>query len=131
MKKTKRTAINAEAAPSSAHANYAQAVRVTGVSDLLIISGQVPIDRDGAMPEGIRAQSDQVWRNIDSQLVAAGFSKENIIKITTYLARREDMLECRASRVAYLDGVEAASTLIICGIADETWPLEIEVMAAR
>lgn len=126
----KKKVVNAPDCPSTG-GRYAQAVAAAGVSDLLVLSGQVPIDAEGTAPDGALAQSDQVWRNIDAQLREACFAKEDIIKVTTYLARREDIEDCRASRLAYLDGVEAASTLIIAGIVDESWLMEIEVMAAR
>ncbi len=62
---------------------YSQAVEAAGT---LYISGQLPIDpATKAMPEGIRAQTEQSLKNIAAILEAAGYSKNDVVKSTVLL----------------------------------------------
>jgi 2-iminobutanoate/2-iminopropanoate deaminase len=108
---------------------YAQAVEVTGTQRLVFISGQTPERADGTAPEGFRAQSLQVWANIDAQLRAAGMDRSNIVKLTTFLSDRAYNLENRAIRSEMLGELKPAITVIITGIFDVSWLLEIEAIA--
>ena len=54
------------------------------------------------MPSGFEAQARQVWLNIDAQLKAAGMSKGDIVKVTTYLADRHHSMANREIRSEYL-----------------------------
>lgn len=124
------TPINAPDAPQTP-GTYAQAVSVRGADELLIISGQIPSDAAGVVPEDPRAQADQIWANIDAQLRAAGMSKDNLVKVTIYLSDRKYTEAYRGARDAYLEGRQVALTAVIAGIFDPAWVMEIEAVAAR
>ena len=53
------------------------------------ISGQVGMDREGKIASGVRAQSEQVFRNIAACLEANGMRKEDLVKVTGLPHRRE------------------------------------------
>lgn len=125
-----RTSINADDAPKTP-GTYVQAIHTSQVSELLHISGQIPVAVDGTVPGTFRAQADLVWQNIDAQLRAAGMSKQDLVKATVYLSSRDHIADYRAARDAYLAGHEIALTVIVAGIFDEAWLLEIEAVAAR
>ena len=122
-------AINAPDAPSPA-GGYAQAVEATGVSRLLHISGQIPVDRDGQVPADFNAQAHLTWANVEAQLRAAGMTLDNLIKVTIFLSDRRYTMENREVRAAVLGDRTPALTVIITGIFDEAWLLEIEAVAA-
>jgi enamine deaminase RidA (YjgF/YER057c/UK114 family) len=122
--------INAADAPASA-GGYAQAVRVEGAKTLLFVSGQIPVTTDGAVPNGFGDQCRLVWRNIEAQLRAAGFALPDIVKVTTFLSDRDYAEENSAIRRKVLAGLSPALTIIIAGIYDHAWLLEIEVVAAK
>ncbi len=126
----KLTPINAPDAPYIA-GTYARAMSIKGAEELLIISGQIPVDADGNQSDDPVEQGHQVFANIDAQLRAAGMTKDNLVKITIYLASRRYIHAYRTARDAYLQGREIALTCIITGIFDESWVMEIEAMAAR
>lgn len=109
---------------------YAQALEVTGASRLLFISGQVPEDAAGGLPEGFEAQARQAWANVLAQLEAAGLGVANLAKVTIFLARREDAMANRAVRQDVLGAHQPALTVIVTGIFDTRWLLEIEAVAA-
>jgi enamine deaminase RidA (YjgF/YER057c/UK114 family) len=120
--------IEAPDAPSAA-GGYAQAIRLSGARDLLIVSGQVPVDRDGAVPEAFTDQCRLVWRNVEAQLRAADMGVADIVKVTTYLSDRAYAADNSAIRQEVLAGLTPALTVIIAGIYDPAWLLEIEVIA--
>ncbi|ONG58031.1 enamine deaminase RidA [Pseudoroseomonas deserti] len=122
-------AIAAADAPK-ALGGYAQAIEASGAQRLLFISGQVPAEPDGAVPPGFEAQARLAWRNVERQLAAAGMGLDNLLKCTTYLARREDGLAARKVRLEVLGDRQLALTTIVAGIFDEAWLLEIEAIAA-
>ncbi|MGQ0589743.1 MAG: RidA family protein [Sphingosinicella sp.] len=122
--------LEASDAPS-AFGGYAQAVRVEGTRELLFVSGQIPLDVDGSVPEPFADQCRLVWRNVEAQLRAGGMGLADIVKVTTFLSDRAYAEENSAIRQEVLAGLTPALTIIIAGIYDPAWLLEIEVIAAR
>ena len=110
---------------------YAQAVEVTGVTRWLYVSGQIPVTRDGGVPADFSAQARLVWANIEAQLRAADMGLDDLVKVTIYLASRDDRIANRAVRDEVLAGRKVALTLVIVGIFDEAWLIEIEAVAAQ
>jgi len=108
---------------------YSQALDVTGHDRILFISGQTPTTLDGTAPEGFAAQCRLAWKNIEAQLQAAGMTLDNIVMHRTYLADRAYRLENRTIRNEVLAGRQPALTVVIAGIFDEAWLLEIEAVA--
>jgi len=125
----RRRTIDAADAPQAA-GGYAQAVEVSETSRQLFISGQIPVAADGAVPEDFEAQARQAWANIEAQLRAADMSLDNLVKVTVFLADRAYALQNRAVRAAVLGDRKVAMTVVICGIFDAGWLLEIEAVAA-
>jgi enamine deaminase RidA (YjgF/YER057c/UK114 family) len=109
--------------------SYPQAVEVTGATRWLFVSGQVPTRPDGGLADDFRGQCEQVWDNLEIQLRAAGMTLDNLVKVTTFLARREDAPVNRAVRLDRLQGRQPALTVIVTGIFDESWLVEIEAVA--
>ena len=63
---------------------YSQAIEANG---MLFISGQIPVNPStGTIPEGIEAQTEQVMKNIEAILTAAGYDFKDVIKSTCLLS---------------------------------------------
>lgn len=63
---------------------YSQAIEANG---MLFISGQIPVDpATGIVPEGIKAQTEQVMKNIAAILLEAGYKFEDVVKTTCLLS---------------------------------------------
>jgi enamine deaminase RidA (YjgF/YER057c/UK114 family) len=62
---------------------------------------------DDVLPAGFEAQARQVWLNVDAQLKAAGMSKADIVKVTTYLSDRHHTMANREIRAEYLGSLGA------------------------
>ena len=121
--------INAETAlvPTS---GYCQALEIAGHTRMLFVSGQIPVGIDGTVPEGFEAQCRLAWNNVEAQLKAAGMTLDNLVMHRTYLADRNYALCNRSVRNEVLGGRETALTVVIAGIFDDAWLLEIEAVAA-
>lgn len=115
----------------AATGGYAQAVRLSDFDELIFVSGQIPVGHDGAVPEAFGDQCRLAWRNVEAQLRAAGMALVDIVKVTTFLSDRAYAAENSAIRQEVLAGLTPALTIIIAGIYDPAWLLEIEVIAAR
>jgi 2-iminobutanoate/2-iminopropanoate deaminase len=125
----KVTVINSSSAPQPA-GGYSQALEIVGAQRLLFISGQIPESVAGGIPSDFPAQARLAWRNILAQLEAAGMSMTNLAKVTVFLSSREFALPNREIRQEVLGSHSPALTVIIAGIFDERWLLEIEAVAA-
>jgi len=120
--------------PASVHApssGYSMGLELFQHRRLLFISGQVPENSDGRVPEGFEAQCEQAWRNIIAVLTAAGLGVEHLVKITTFLTDRNQVVANRAIRRKMLAEHEPASTVMIAQTVDGKWLLEIEAIAAE
>src|SRR5262249_9643342 len=121
--------INASDAPAPP-SRYSQAIEIKGAQRMLFVSGQIPVANDGGLAKDFRTQARQAWANVESQLRAAGMTLDNIVKLTIFLADRRHAMENRAVRQEVLGERETALTIIITGIFDESWLIEIEAIGA-
>ena len=119
--------ISTEKAPA-AIGPYSQAIVYGGT---VFTSGQIPLDpTTGAVEaEGITAQTEQVMKNLDAVLTAAGASFESAIKTTCFLADMGDFAAFNEVYAKYFTEKPARSC-----VAVKTLPrgvlVEVEVIAA-
>jgi 2-iminobutanoate/2-iminopropanoate deaminase len=123
-----RRDLNAPDAPAPVAA-YTQAIEVSAVTRTLYISGQVGQRRDGTIADNIVEQSRVAWQNLEAQLKAAGMSLDNLVKVTTILPSRGDVAAAREARSKALGDRKPASTLIVGGLANPAWKIEVEGVA--
>jgi len=108
---------------------YSHAIRNR---NLLHIAGQVALDQQGNLVgrEDIKAQAEQVFKNLKAVVEAAGGTMQHIAKITTFtinVAYRPVISEVRAR---YFPVDPPASTfLVISGLAEPGFLLEVEAIA--
>jgi len=122
---------NASGAPPAFSA-YSLAVEAPAEARWLHISGQVGVDPSGRLAEGAAAQMAQCWRNILAILADAGMGPQDMVKVTAYLTRPEDVGHYREVRDTLLEGAEPASTLVVVqALAHPDWLVEIEAVAAQ
>ena len=110
---------------------YAQAIQATGLTRVVWVSGQIPVDASGNLPTTFADQARAAWRNVIAQLDNVNLSIDNLTKVTIYLADRKYAMENRAVRKEILGDRMVAMTVVIAGIFDEAWLLEIEATAAE
>ena len=109
---------------------YAQAMRVGAGKDLIFVSGQVGVDATGKLADTERGQHENCWKNVLAILASQGAGPEDIIEMTVYITQASGTPIYREVRDQMLAGHEAASTLlIISGLANPDWLVEISVIA--
>src|ERR1700751_1631859 len=105
---------------------YSHAVEVPEGSRLLYISGEVGVLPDGTVPEGIEAQAEACWRNIIAVLADAGIGVGDLVKITTYLVRPEEVAPAGGARAKHLGDARPGSvTIIVNALVVPEWLIEI------
>lgn len=115
---------------------YSHAVELEGPAKLVYVSGQVSWGPDGKLAGvgDMRAQCEQVFRNLTSVLKAAGAGWSDIIKMNSYMVglSAENVAAFRDTRQAYLKpGQLPASTLVgVTSLVQPELLLEVEVVAA-
>ena len=110
---------------------YSHAVEVPGGSRLLYISGEIGVQPDGVVPEGIEAQAEALWKNLIAILEDAEMGIGDLVKITTFLVNVEDAAAAGAARVKYFgDARPGSATVIVKALLQPSWLIEIEAVAA-
>jgi enamine deaminase RidA (YjgF/YER057c/UK114 family) len=110
---------------------YSHAVEVPEGSRLLYISGEVGVLPDGKVPTTIEAQAEACWQNIIAILADAGMTVQDLVKITTYLVRPEDVAAAGAARAKHFgDARPGSATIIVKALVNSAWFIEIEAVAA-
>ncbi len=97
------------------------------------VAGQVARDSDGKIV-GVgdaKAQTEQVFKNLEAALAAAGGNLSHIVKTNIFMTHREDFPAYREIRAKYLSGDDLpVSTLVLCsGLAYPDFRIEIEAIA--
>ncbi len=106
---------------------YSQAVKV---GDMVYTSGQIAIDPavGDVVAEGIEAQTEQVMKNLDAVLKAAGSSMENAIKTTCFLADMNDFAAFNEVYAKYFTQKPARSCVAVKSLPKNVL-VEVEVIA--
>jgi enamine deaminase RidA (YjgF/YER057c/UK114 family) len=112
---------------------YSHGIELPPNARIVYCAGQLGLKTDGTMAgDDIRSQAEQAWRNIGAVLRSAGMDYENIVKLTHYLTRREDIPGYREVRAPFLGKLAPASTLlVISALARPEAVIEVEVVAAK
>ncbi len=96
------------------------------------VSGQASVDASGRLVGAgdVVAQTRRVLENMKIALAAAGATLDDVVKVTVYLANRDDRPRVNDIRKEYFKANKPASTLIeISRFAIEGMLIEIEAIA--
>ena len=81
--------------PDGMHKNpaYSQAVVVSGAAKTIYVGGQNAVDASGAIigKGDLKAQTEQVFKNLQLALEASGAQLENIVKWNVYVVQGQQM----------------------------------------
>ena len=109
--------------------HYSDAVRA---GNTIYVSGQASLDAKGNVVGAgdVVAQTRQVLENMKTVLAAAGATLDDVVKVTVYLADRDDRPKVNEVRKEYFKANRPASTLVeISRFAIEGMLIEIEALA--
>lgn len=120
-----RTIIRTAQAPAAA-GPYSQAIRANG---LVFVAGQLPLDLDGNVPDGVEAQTRQSLANVGAVLAAAGASAASVVKTTVFLKNMNDFAAMNAIYAeTFADALPARSTIEVARLPRDVL-VEIECIA--
>ena len=122
------TALN----PGAVLANpyYSQGIELSGTQRLVFVSGQVGIDADGVLAEGIAAQSERAIGNVNAVLAEAGLGPEDLVKLTIYLTDPANAEGFITAAGPALPPTPPATTMLFVGMAAPEVLVEIDAIAA-
>jgi reactive intermediate/imine deaminase len=107
-------------------ARYSQGIAAAG---LVFTAGQGAHDPvTNALPEGIEAQTRCTLENVDAILRAGGASLASSLKLTVYLAEREDYAAMNAAYDTYMPDAPAVRTTVQAGLG-QGMLIEIDAIA--
>jgi 2-iminobutanoate/2-iminopropanoate deaminase len=119
-------------APLSKPTGYTHVVEVTGPAKTVYIAGQIAFDKDGAIVGAgdMKAQAEQVFKNLQAALDAAGAKFSDVVKMNTFITDMSKAPAVREVRARYFGETTPASTLVqVAALARPELMLEIEVIA--
>jgi 2-iminobutanoate/2-iminopropanoate deaminase len=111
---------------------YSDAIEVGPNLRWLLTSGTPGLATDGDLPKDISGQTELAWKHVISMLERAGMTVADIVKVTQYLTRAEDIAAYGKVRTRFLGDVRpAAMLLVIPQLVRPEFLVEVEVVAAK
>jgi 2-iminobutanoate/2-iminopropanoate deaminase len=111
---------------------YSDAIEVPPNARWLYTSGTPGLALDGKLPNDIAGQAEIAWGHIVNMLKQADMSVNDLVKVTHYLLRAEDIPAYVQVRTKFLGDARPASMLLIVpALVKPNFLLEIEAIAAQ
>jgi 2-iminobutanoate/2-iminopropanoate deaminase len=111
---------------------YSDAIEVGPNPRWLLTSGTPGLATDGDVPKDISGQTELAWKHVISMLERAGMTVADIVKVTQYLTRAEDIAAYGKVRTRFLGDVHpAAMLLVIPQFVRPEFLVEVEIVAAK
>ena len=106
--------------------------RALRVGDRLLVSGTGPVVPGGGCPDGATAQARRCFEIIQVALAEAGAGLDDIVRTRMYITSAGDAAAVGAVHGELLGHVRpAASMVVVAGLVDPAWRVEIEAEAVR
>ena len=113
-------------------AAYSDAIEVKPNLRWLLTSGTPGLSQSGDLPNDISGQAKLAWEHIVRMLQQAGMTVADIVKVTQYLTRAEDIPAYGKVRTRFLGDVRPASMLLVIPqLVRPEFLVEVEIVAAK
>jgi enamine deaminase RidA (YjgF/YER057c/UK114 family) len=111
---------------------YSDAVEVPANARWLCTAGTPGLAPDGGLAPDIVGQAEAAWGHVVAMLEKAGMTIGDVVKVTQYLVRAEDIPAYAKVRARFLGAARPASTLLVVpALVRPEFLLEVEVLAAK
>ena len=112
--------------------SYSDAIEARPNLRWLMTSGTPGFADANEVPTDITGQSELAWENVLRVLTKADMTVQDIVKVTQYLTRAEDINAYSQVRNRFLGAARPSSMLLV--IPQLVWPnllVEVEIIAAK
>jgi enamine deaminase RidA (YjgF/YER057c/UK114 family) len=100
------------------------------VGERVLVSGTGPIWPDGSCPDEAGAQARQCFHIITAALTEAGATVEDVIRTRMYLTSVDDAAAVSDVHGEIFTNIRPAATMVVvAGLLDPRWKVEIEAEA--
>jgi 2-iminobutanoate/2-iminopropanoate deaminase len=111
---------------------YSDAVEVRPNLRWLMTSGTPGLSGTGKLPADIAGQAELAWEHVVRMLERADMTVADVVKVTQYLTRAEDIPAYVKVRSRFLG--DARPTFMLLVVPQLVWPqilVEVEIIAAK
>jgi 2-iminobutanoate/2-iminopropanoate deaminase len=111
---------------------YSQCAEIQAGERIVHLAGQIGVDTKGKLAIGIEKQAEWALKNLRAALRANKMGLENITKMTIYATRHDFIPGYRSARMKIMGDIHPPNTyLIVSGLAQPEWLIEIDAFAAK
>lgn len=111
---------------------YSQCAEILAGERIVHLAGQIGVDTKGKLAVGIAKQAEWALKNLRAALRANKMGLENITKMTIYTTRHDFLPGYRSARMKIMGDIHPPNTyLIVSGLAQPEWLIEIDAFAAK
>jgi len=111
---------------------YSDAVETGSNLRWLLTSGTPGLQMNGDLPSDIAGQTELAWKHILRILGQAGMTVADVVKVTQYLTRPEDIPAYSKVRTRFLGEARPASMLLVIPqLVRPEFLVEVEIIAAK
>ena len=108
---------------------YSQAM---GIGEFIYTSGQIPVNPvTGEIPNDIKAQTEQVLKNLKAVLEAAGSNLSNVIKTTIFIKNMDQFIEINEMYGRFFAFEPPARSCVEVARLPKDVLIEVEAIAIR
>jgi enamine deaminase RidA (YjgF/YER057c/UK114 family) len=117
----------ASGSPYESAIGFSRAVRV---GDRVLVSGTAPVWPDGSCDPDVEKQAERCLEIIEDALVDAGASRADVVRTRMFLVDADDADAVGRAHARAFGAIGPAATMIVvAGLLDARWRVEIEAEA--
>jgi 2-iminobutanoate/2-iminopropanoate deaminase len=111
---------------------YSDAVETSSNLRWLLTSGTPGLQMNGDLPGDIAGQAELAWKHILRMLARAEMTVADVVKVTQYLTRAEDIPAYSKVRTRFLgEATPASMLLVVPQLVRPEFLVEVEIIAAK
>jgi 2-iminobutanoate/2-iminopropanoate deaminase len=111
---------------------YSDAIEANPNMRWLLTAGTPGLSTTGDLPTDITGQAERAWEHVIGLLERAGMTVADVVKVTQYLTRAEDIPAYGKVRSRFLGNARPASMLLVVPqLVLPEFLVEIEIVAAK
>jgi enamine deaminase RidA (YjgF/YER057c/UK114 family) len=111
---------------------YSHTAAVPAGAELIFVSGQVGMRRDGSIPAAFAEQAEVTFENLRACLSAHGLGVEAVLKLGVFVTPGQDFQVLRAARERHFGAHRPTSTTVyVPQLASPAFLVEVEAIAVK